>query len=50
MGMTRTGTTGGSGAIGNMTPIAGAECIIAQVRYLKGIPAVKKEKKHFSIF
>jgi hypothetical protein len=45
MGVTRTGTTGGSGARGSKRPIAGAEDIIAQCRGLKGVRAVKNSKK-----
>jgi hypothetical protein len=50
MDMTRTGTTGGSGAGGSKIPIAGAEDIIAQCRGLKGVRAVKNSKKKVSIF
>jgi hypothetical protein len=49
MDMTRTGTTGGSGARGSKRPIAGAEDIIAQCRGLKGVRAVKNSKKKISI-
>jgi hypothetical protein len=47
MGVTRTGTTGGSGARGSKRPIAGAEDIIAQCRGLKGVRAVKIVKENF---
>jgi hypothetical protein len=47
MDMTRTGTTGGSGARGSKRPIAGAEDIIAQYRGLKGVRAVKIVKRKF---